>query len=85
MTEGPRVHVSVENLHGEAPVALQDSLSAFRLAIDFTWPPERIVEALTDVFQESIDSRRWSRQSTGEHAQPHDQPQDATPHPEGDC
>lgn len=81
MTEGPRVRVSVKDLRGEAPVALRDSLSSYDLAIDFSWPPERIVEALTNVFQECVDSRRWSRQNTGEHAQPDDEPPSAAGHP----
>jgi len=83
MTEGPRVRVRAKDLRGEAPVALVDSLSTYDLAIDFSWPPERIVDALTGVFQECVDSRRWTRSNTGEHAQPDDNlPSAAAPHPE---
>lgn len=83
MTEGPRVHVRAKDLRGEAPVALRDSLSSYDLAIDFTWPPERIAEALTAVLQECVDSRRWTRSNTGEHAQPDNEPPSrASGHPD---
>jgi hypothetical protein len=85
MTEGPRVHVRAKDLGGEAPVALRDSLSAYDLAIDFSYPPERIAEALTLVMQECVDSRRWNRVNTGEHAQPDDEPpSQASGHPDSD-
>ena len=74
MTERPRVHVRAMNLRGEAPVALRDSRSRYELAIDFSWPPEKIAAALTGIFQEAVDSDRWSRRNTGEHAQPDDEP-----------
>ncbi|WP_328920689.1 hypothetical protein OG911_28210 [Streptomyces sp. NBC_00208] len=85
MTEVPRVRVTSEDLHGEAPVALRDSRTAYELAIDFSHPPERIAEALTEVIQEGVDSRRWTRRGTGEH-QAADQEETtvrAAPHPEG--
>lgn len=82
MTEVPRVRVTAENLCGEAPVALRDSTSAFELAIDFSWPPEQITEALTGIFQEGVDSHRWIRRGTGEHQEPsgHQEPE-GRPHP----
>ncbi|MFD3741633.1 hypothetical protein, partial [Streptomyces sp. NPDC058629] len=66
------MRVTSEDLHGQAPVALRDSLSSYSLAIDFSWPPEKIAAALTEVFQEAVDSHRWSRRGTGEHDQPDD-------------
>lgn len=87
MTEVPRARVRVsvtsEDLHGEAPVALRDSRTAYELAIDFSYSPERIAEALTEVIQEGVDSHRWTRRGTAEHqegAAPR-----ATLHPEGRC
>lgn len=66
-------------------MALRDSRSSYELAIDFSYPPERIAEALTEVLQEGVDSKRWTRRGTGEHDQPADR-DDATsraaPHPE---
>ncbi|MGQ4351942.1 hypothetical protein [Streptomyces drozdowiczii] len=74
MTERPRVHVRATDLCGEAPVALRDSLTSYDLAIDFSWPPEKIVNALTEIFQEAVDTDRWSRRGTGEHDQADDEP-----------
>ncbi|MEU2799009.1 hypothetical protein [Streptomyces sp. NPDC007117] len=68
------MRVTSEDLHGEAPVALRDSRSSYELAIDFSYPPEQITAALTDVFQEAVDSHRWSRRGTGEHGQADDEP-----------
>lgn len=84
MTEVPRVRVTSENLHGEAPVALRDSRTSYELAIDFAHPPERIAEALTEVIQEGVDSGRWTRRGTGEHqaADQEDATSRAAPHPE---
>lgn len=77
------MQVSAMDLRGEAPVALRDSLTTYDLAIDFSWPPERIAEALTGVLQECVDSRRWTRSNTGEHAQPDGgTPSAAAHHPE---
>jgi hypothetical protein len=86
MTEVPRVRVTSENLRGEAPVALRDSRTSYELAIDFSHPPERIAEALTEVLRECVASRRWTRRGTGEHEQPADREgasSRAAPHPEG--
>lgn len=84
MTGVPHVRVTSEDLRGEAPVALRDSRSSYELAIDFSYPPEQIVAALTDVFQEAVESRRWSRRGTGEHGQADDEPpaSRAVRHPE---
>lgn len=78
------MHVSAMDLRGEAPVALRDSLTSYDLAIDFSWPPERIAEALTELFQEGVDSNRWNRARPGEHTRPDDEPPSAAaPHPDG--
>jgi hypothetical protein len=58
--------VSVTDLRGEAPVVLRDSLTTYDLAIDFSWPPERIAAALTEVLQECVDSCRWKRAGAGD-------------------
>ncbi|MFI1371284.1 hypothetical protein ACH4UY_04640 [Streptomyces longwoodensis] len=42
-------------------MALKDSAREFRLAIDFSRPPEEIVASLTEIFQESVDTHRWNR------------------------
>lgn len=78
------MHVRAMNLRGEAPVALRDSRSSYDLAIDFSWPPEKIAAALTGIFQEAVDSDRWTRRGTGEHDQPDDEPPSAhaNSHPE---
>jgi hypothetical protein len=79
------VRVTSENLGGEAPVALRDSRTSYELAIDFSYPPERIAQALGEVLQECVDSRRWTRRTTGEHEQPAEPdgvPSRAAPHPE---
>lgn len=59
--KAPRVTVYAADLGGRAPAALKDSLSEFRLAIDFSRPPEEIAASLTLLFQESVDTRRWTR------------------------
>ncbi|WP_146066208.1 hypothetical protein [Streptomyces sp. ZL-24] len=68
------MRVTSEDLRGEAPVALRDSRTAYELAIDFSYPPEQIAAALTYVFQEAVESRRWVRRGTGEHNQADDEP-----------
>jgi hypothetical protein len=60
----PEVVVYADDLGGRAPVALKDSLKEFRLAIDFSHPPEKIVASLAEVLQESVDTRRWVRRTT---------------------
>jgi hypothetical protein len=57
----PQVTVYAADLGGRAPAALKDSRSEFVLAIDFSQPPERITASLTELFQESVDTRRWTR------------------------
>ena len=47
----PRVRVHAQDLKGETPVAVRDSLSRYDLAIDFSWPAEDIVAGLQQVFQ----------------------------------
>jgi hypothetical protein len=53
--------VYAANLGGRVPAALKDSRSEFRLAIDFSRPPEEIVSSLTMLLQEGVDTRRWTR------------------------
>lgn len=60
MTEAPRIHVEAVSLGG-CPVALYDDLGKFVLGIDFSCPPEQIAAAMETVFQESVDTGRWSR------------------------
>ncbi|MFF7485576.1 hypothetical protein ACFZBC_08770 [Streptomyces luteogriseus] len=57
----PQVTVYAADLGGKAPAALKDSRSEFVLAIDFSQPPEKIAASLTQLFQESVDTRRWTR------------------------
>ncbi len=59
--EAPQVTVYAADLGGRAPAALRDSRNEYRLAIDFSRPPEEITASLTLLFQESIDTRRWTR------------------------
>ncbi|TXS55218.1 hypothetical protein EAO77_02655 [Streptomyces sp. t39] len=80
MTEVPRIRVQAVDLHGECPVALYDSRRHVEVAIDFGAKPEEIVSALTDLFQESVDTGRWSR---SEHSRAYDSTTEpAAPHPE---
>ena len=81
MTEGPRVRVHVEavDLHGQAPVAVHDTVKHFTLGIDFSQPPELIAATLEDVFQEAVDSERWHRRGTCDQQQAEGR---AAPHPE---
>ncbi|WP_228975035.1 hypothetical protein [Streptomyces sp. DH12] len=81
MTERPRVHVEAIDLHGEAPVAVSDSLTDLVFGIDFTQPAEDIAKSLQEVFQEAIDTGRWHRRGTcdQQHAQNR-----AAPHPQSD-
>lgn len=60
----PDVVVYADDLGGRAPVALRDSAEEFRLAIDFSHPPEKIVASLAALLQESVDTRRWVRRRT---------------------
>lgn len=59
--EAPLVTVYAADLGGKAPAALRDSRNQFLLAIDFSQPPEKITASLTQLFQESVDTRRWMR------------------------
>jgi hypothetical protein len=59
--EVPQVTVYAADLGGRASAALKDSRTEFRLAIDFSQPPEKITASLTELFQESVDTRRWTR------------------------
>lgn len=63
------MRVSAVDLHGEAPVAMHDSLERFELGIDFSCPPEKIAEALTKLFQDAVDSGRWQRHATAQYTQ----------------
>lgn len=60
--DAPQVTVYAADLGGRAPAALKDSRKEFLLAIDFSQPPEKIAASLTEIFQESVDTRRWRRQ-----------------------
>ena len=67
--DAPQVTVYAADLGGRAPAALRDSRREFLLAIDFSQPPEKIVASLTELLQESVDTRRWVRRlshGTGE-------------------
>ncbi|MFH9823077.1 hypothetical protein [Streptomyces bobili] len=57
----PQVHVYAADLGGRSSAALKDSTKEFRLAIDFSRPPEEIAASLTQIFQESVDTHRWTR------------------------
>ncbi|CAM5719035.1 hypothetical protein [Streptomyces fumanus] len=59
--QAPQVTVYAADLGGKAPVALKDSTSEFRLAIDFSQPPEKITASLTQIFQDNVDARVWTR------------------------
>lgn len=85
MTEVPRVHVHAVDLQGETPVALYDSASRFELGIDFSQSPEQITSALTDVFQEAVDTSRWQRRGPCGHTECEDRPEEgAAAHPDDD-
>lgn len=43
------------------PAAVRDTENVFDLAIDFTAQPHEITAALTALFQEAVDSKRWAR------------------------
>ena len=77
----PEVRVHAKDLKGETPVAVRDGLTRYDLAIDFSWPPEDIVAGLQRVFQDGVDSGRWSR---SDHGQAPTEPNEAAPHPESD-
>jgi hypothetical protein len=74
------VHVHAADLRGETPVAVRDSLTAYDLAIDFSWPPEDIVASLQSLFRDGVNSGRWSR--NGEHSTAPEEHDEAAPHPE---
>jgi hypothetical protein len=57
----PAVRVRSELFDDGTPAVVRDTLNTFDLAIDFTKPPEQITAALTALFQEAIDSKRWTR------------------------
>lgn len=77
------MRVRAVDLNGECPLALYDSRDRFELAIDFNRPPDEIASALEDLFQEAVDTGRWSRRGTGSHELATDLPQQgAAPHPE---
>jgi hypothetical protein len=78
------VHVRAEDLKGETPVAVRDSLDRYDLAIDFSWPPEAIAAGLQSVFRDGVESGRWSRNDSREHGEANDESNEAAPHPEGD-
>lgn len=75
----PRVHVHAQDLKGETPVALRDGAERYDLAIDFSWPAEDIVAGLQEIFQDGVDSGRWSR---AEHSEAPTESNEAAPHPE---
>jgi hypothetical protein len=59
--KAPQVTVYAADLGGKTPAALKDSREEFRLAIDFSRPPDEIAASLTLLFQESVDTHRWIR------------------------
>lgn len=76
------MHVRAVDLHGECPLALYDGRQRLELGIDFSRPPAEIADALTDLFQEAVDSGRWERRGSGAHEQADDSTGDgAVPHP----
>lgn len=75
----PRVHVHAKDLRGETPVAVRDDIDHYDLAIDFSWPAADIVAGLQQLFQDGVDSGRWSR---GDHGQALPDENEAAPHPE---
>ncbi|WNI15536.1 hypothetical protein [Actinacidiphila sp. ITFR-21] len=58
MTE---VRVRAVHLDEGCPVVLRDTVNVYDLAIDFTASPEDITAALAAVWQEAVDSGRWTR------------------------
>lgn len=81
--EVPRILVRAVDLHGECPLAVYDGRRKFELGIDFSRPPDEIVVALTDLFQEAVDSHRWERRGSGAHEQADDPTSEgAAPHPD---
>lgn len=82
MAEPPTVYVRAADLKGETPVAVRDSLSRYDLAIDFSWPPEKIAAGLQSVFRDAVDAERWSRNDTRDHGGAYEEPNEAAPHPE---
>ncbi|MEE4546749.1 hypothetical protein V2S66_32895 [Streptomyces sp. V4-01] len=57
----PAVRVRSLRLDGDTPAALRDTATVLDLAIDFSHSPEEITEALRALFQEAIETRRWTR------------------------
>ncbi|MFE0329024.1 hypothetical protein ACFW08_20025 [Streptomyces sp. NPDC058960] len=82
MAETPEVIVQAADLKGETPVAVRDGLRRYELAIDFSWPPEAIRAGLQSVLRECVDSGRWTRNDTREHAEAPEERSEAAPHPE---
>jgi len=80
--EGYEVHVEAADLKGETPVAVRDGLQRYELAIDFSWPPDAIAAGLQAIFQEAVESERWSRNDTREHGAATEETREAAPHPE---
>lgn len=48
-------------LDDDCPAAVRDTSQVFDLAIDFTKSPHEITAALQCLFQEAIDTERWTR------------------------
>lgn len=48
-------------LDDDCPAAVRDTANVYDLAIDFTKSPEQIAAALECLFQEGIDTERWTR------------------------
>lgn len=76
------MYVHAADLEGETPVAVRDGLRQYDLAIDFSWPPEAIVASLQRVFDDGVQSGRWSRNDMREHGGSHEETNEAAPHPE---
>lgn len=57
----PEVRVRSMRLDDGCPAAVRDTNQVFDLAIDFTKSPGEITAALQCLFQEAIDTERWTR------------------------
>ncbi|MEW2518157.1 DUF6907 domain-containing protein [Actinacidiphila alni] len=55
------VQVRSMRLDDAVPVALRDTTKKFDLAIDFSHPPTNIAAALQVLFEEAIETQRWTR------------------------
>jgi hypothetical protein len=59
--EGPAVRVRSVRLDDATPAAVRDTTNVYDLAIDFSHEPEQIVAALQALFEDAIETERWTR------------------------